>query len=375
MTDRRRDKKRVVIIGGGFAGCTAGYMLKNKGFDVTLVEGSMMLGGGCRTYFYHGHPYTYGPRHLLINVNDMHIWDYFSKFLTLRRLNHHCLTYVSDDNRFYSYPIHLDEINDMPDSIEIHNELNSRGDVTQAQNFESYWIDSVGKTLYDKFISEYSKKMWAIKNNKMIDEFSFSPKGVALKTGSKECFEGEKIIAYPEEMDGYNSYFDKCVEGCNIIMGKYVESFDINKRRIMVDGQWIEGDILISTTSIDILFDYQYGELKYIGRDFIKLILPVERITPEPYYFIYYAGDEPYTRVVEYKLLTGYKSNDTLIVIESPSFKNKLYPYPVKSEIERAKKYLSELPDRVYSIGRMGKYHYDNMDVIVKDCLELMKKI
>lgn len=367
--------KKAIIVGGGFAGCTISYFLKKKGFDITIIEANNVLGGGCRTYFYHGHPYTYGPRHLLINVDEMYVWDYFSKFLTLRELKHHTMTYVSSDNRFYTYPVHYDEIEEMPDKEKIYQELDNRGDVAKSKNFEEYWIHSVGKTLYNKFIHTYSEKMWQIKNNQEIDEFSFSPKGVALKTGSKQCFEGLKIIAYPKELDGYNSYFDKCVEGCQIIYNTFVDKFDFEKKRVFVDGSWISGDVIINTASIDLVFEYCYGELRFIGRDFLKIILPAEQITPEPYYFIHYAGDEPYTRIIEYKLLTGYKASDTLIIIESPSFKNKLYPYLNKQEIEKARKYLDLLPKDCYSLGRLGKYRYDNMDLIVKDCIQMIKEI
>ena len=367
--------KKVIIIGGGFAGCTMANMLKSKGFHIIIVEGSNVLGGGCRTFFYHGHPYTYGPHHLLINVDEMHIFDYFSRFLKLRELKHHTMTYVPQDHQFYTYPIHYNDIKKMPDKDKINKELKDRKNVTDADNFESYWINSVGETLYHKFIYQYSKKMWQIKNNKEIDEYSFSPKGVALKKGSKQCFEGQKIIAYPTELDGYNSYFDCCVKGCDVIYNAYVEKFDLDKKRVFVNNEWLHSDIIINTASLDLVFEYIYGELRYIGRDFLKLILPIERVTPEPYFFIQYAGDEPYTRVVEYKLLTGYQSSDTLIIIETPSFKTKLYPYPVKSEIEKAQKYHQLLPDDVYTIGRGGSYRYDNMDMIVKQCIELISII
>ncbi|MBF0458462.1 MAG: NAD(P)-binding protein [Nitrospirae bacterium] len=366
---------KAVIVGGGFAGCTAACMLKEKHFDVTVIEASGVLGGGCRTYFYHGHPYTFGPHHLLINIEDTNVYDYFSKFLTLRELRHHCLTYVSEDDRFYTYPIHADEIKEMPDKDIIYGEIEKGRNAGTPENFEQYWINSVGNTLYDKFINTYSKKMWQIKNNKMIDEFAFSPKGLPLKEGSKQCFEGKKIVAYPVELDGFNSYFDRCVEGCKVLLNSPVTRFDIDQRGVIVNDELIRGDILINTASIDQVFDYMYGELKYIGRALLKVILPVERVTPEPYYFIHYAGDEPYTRIVEYKLLTGYQSPDTLIGIEFPSTENKLYPYPLKSEIEKAKRYIGQLPQNVYTLGRLGKYHYDNMDIIVKDCMELMKVI
>jgi len=367
--------KKALIIGGGFAGCTAANILKNKGFDITLFEGNNYLGGGCTTFFYHGHPYTYGPRHLLINIDDTYVWDYFSQYLSLRELKHHTMTYVSDDNRFYTYPIHYDEIKEMPDKDLIYRELDNRESADKAKDFEEYWVNSVGSILYNKFIHLYSEKMWKIKNNKEIDDFAFSPKGVALKTGSKQCLEGQKIIAYPREYDGYNSYFDKCTQGCKVIFNTYIKHFDLNNKRVFADGQWFKGDIIVNTTSLDLVFEYQYGELKYIGRDFLKLILPVERITPEPYYFIQYAGDESYTRVVEYKLLTGYKSQDTLIIIEFPSNNNKLYPYPIKSEIKKANNYKKLFPADTYTIGRAGTYHYDNMDMIVKDCINLFKNI
>ncbi|MGE4267709.1 MAG: FAD-dependent oxidoreductase [Deferribacterales bacterium] len=367
--------KSALIIGGGFSGCTAALMLREKGFKVKLLEKSDVLGGGCRTYYYHGHPYTFGPHHLLINLHEMYVHDYFTRFLELRELSHHTMTYVSQDDRFYTYPIHEDEIKDMPDYDKIRHELDSRKGVDDSKNFEEYWQNSIGETLYNKFIHTYSEKMWQVKNNKELDEFSFSPKGATLKTGSKQCFEGQKLIAYPVKLNGYNDYFEICVQGCDVRFNSPVEQFDLDNKRVYAAGEWHSGDVVINTASIDSVFDYCLGELRYIGRDFIKLILPVERVTPDPYHFIHYAGDEPYTRVVEYKILTGYKANDTLLGIEFPSFNNKLYPYPIKSEISRAASYLSMLPKDCYSLGRMGKYHYDNMDVIVKDCMALMKQI
>ena len=154
-----------------------------------------------------------------------------------------------------------------------------------------------------------------------------------------------------------------------------IDNIDIDNRKILANGKWHDGDIIVSTISPDVLYDFQFGVLPYMGRDFLKIILPVERITPEPYFFMHFANDEPYTRIFEYKLLTRHKSKNTLLGIEFPSTSNKLYPYPILSEISKAKKYLDLMPDYVFSIGRMGKYYYDNQDVIIKDCLQLFSKI
>lgn len=369
--------KKALIIGGGFAGCTAANMLKEKGFKVTIVEKSDVLGGGCRTFFYCGHPYTYGPHHLLVNINEMYVADYMNKYVKLGELEHYCMTFVEQDKAFYTYPIHKDDIQLMPDKEKINEEMANLPEI-EPVNFEEYWKYSVGETLYNKFINAYSKKMWKIKNNKILDEFTFSFKNKrdsALKTGAKKCFDGQKTVWYPLSLDGYNKYFDQCVDGCEVIFNTTVDTFDILNKRVLLDGEWVTADVIVSTISPDILFEYQYGELPYIGRDFLKIILPVERITPEPYHFIHYAGSEPYTRIFEYKLLTGYNSPNTLIIVETPSFNNKLYPYPIMSEINKAKRYISELPAGVFSIGRMGNYHYDNMDVVIKHCMEIIKQI
>jgi UDP-galactopyranose mutase len=367
--------KKAIVIGGGFSGCTAAYMLKEKGFNVTIIEGSSQLGGGVRTMSYYGHPYTYGPHHLLCDLNEMYIWEYFEKFLEMRELKHHTLTFVGSDSEFYTYPIHADEIKEMPDYDQIKNELENKGDVSKSTNFEEYWVNSIGNTLYDKFIHTYSEKMWDVKNNQEIDEFSFSPKGKTLQTGSKQCFVGQKKIGYPVRLDGYNTYFDKTTEGVDVAYNSVVKQFDLENKRVKVADEWMAADIIINTASIDSVFDYCYGELRFIGRDFQKIILPVENVFPDPYHFVHYANDEPYTRIVEYKKMTGYKSKNTLIGIEYPSNKNKLYPYLTTPEIERANKYKELIPEDCYTLGRMGTYHYDNMDIIVKETMKMMEKI
>ena len=78
---------------------------------------------------------------------------------------------------------------------------------------------------------------------------------------------------------------------------------------------------------------------------------------------------------MEYKKLTGYKSPSTLLGIEIPSIKNKLYPYPIKKEQERAARYRQEMPDNVLSIGRMGNYLYLDIGQVIEEALIRVKEI
>jgi UDP-galactopyranose mutase len=103
--------------------------------------------------------------------------------------------------------------------------------------------------------------------------------------------------------------------------------------------------------------------------------LPVEEVFPKDIFFLYYANEEPFTRIVEYKKFYENKSPSTLIGIEIPSFRNKLYPYPMQKEQDLAKKYIDALPEDVHSIGRMGTYRYLDIGNNIEMCMDLVKDI
>ena len=229
--------KSALIIGGGFAGCTMAHQLAlSGGWDVTLVEQLPYLGAGVRTMYYGGHPYTFGPRHFLTPWE--HVFHYLNTYVPMRRCaDHQFLTYVEPDKQFYTYPIHRDDIPRMPDAARINEELGQvhqsalkrvpkpeldamkHGDMlklnnaAQAKNFEEFWIYSIGETLYRKFIDGYSRKMWQLDDNRKIDDFSWSPKGVTIKEGPRQAWD-TAISAYPVAFNGYDDFFRLSTAEC-----------------------------------------------------------------------------------------------------------------------------------------------------------------
>lgn len=127
------------------------------------------------------------------------------------------------------------------------------------------------------------------------------------------------------------------------------------------------GDIIVNTASPDDLFGHVHGPLDYIGRDFFKIVLPVEYAFPKDVYFVYYAGDEPFTRIVEYKKFTHHKSDSTLIGLEIPSKNGRYYPMPTKASIAHCEEYYKMMPEGVFSIGRAGSFRYS---VDIDDTME-----
>ena len=138
-------------------------------------------------------------------------------------------------------------------------------------------------------------------------------------------------------------------------------------KKVSIGNDTLQFDIIVNTISPDILFDYCYGELSYVGRDFHKIVFPTENVFPDHVYFLYYANEEKFTRLVEYKKFTHHKSPTTLIGMEVPSMNGKYYPMPIKKEMEKAEKYFNLMPDGVFSMGRAGSYRYL---VDIDDCIE-----
>ena len=373
-------KKKILIIGGGFGGCACANILNDiENIEITLVEKSNSLGAGVRTFFYGGyHPYTFGPRHFLTKNRD--VYKYFNKIIPMRSVNYHeFITYAEQDNMFYHYPINMNDVKKMSDKKKIYKELKKRNQkkIINSRNLEDYWINSIGRTLYGKVIKNYNKKMWMVNDVKKIDTFNWSPKGATIKSASSnsEAWEKNEIYScYPIKLNGYNDYFDRLKKTkVKIHLNSTVKVLDIKKKIFYInDKKRLEYDIVINTIAPEYLLDNHYGELPFIGRNLEYIVFPSEYVFPGNVSFVYYAGTEKFTRMVEYKKFTNYKSKNSLIGIEYPSFNGKHYPLPFKKEIKRALKYIRNLPEWYFSIGRAGTYRYA---VDIDDCIEQALKI
>jgi UDP-galactopyranose mutase len=352
---------KATVLGGGFAGTTVAHLLARDGWEVTLIEKEPHLGGGCRTFFYGGHPFTYGPR--VYYGYSAKVWKWIDSIIPMRRFPFELLTYVEDEQRFFSYPIHQDDIPHMKNAVQIWLEIASADNSKEPRDFEEYWIQRVGRTLYDMFVNGYSKKMWMINDNRIFDIFKWSAKDKAIESGTKEAYKGS-YIGYPANLHGYNPYFDRMTQGVEVL----------TEHEFKHD-EFVRSDAIISTIPIDEFCGYKYGELPYVGRDFTVFILPCKQAFPGDVRFCHYAGQEPHTRITEFKKITYYDSPDSLFVLETPSKRNKLYPYLTKANTALTKKYLDSLPPNVHSIGRLGTYRYSTIEQTICQAFECYAKI
>jgi UDP-galactopyranose mutase len=133
---------------------------------------------------------------------------------------------------------------------------------------------------------------------------------------------------------------------------------------------------LIWTGPIDEFFDYQFGPLPYRSLEFRFETYDTEVF--QPVGTVNYPNDYDYTRITEFKHLTGQRHPMTTIVYEYPRAEgDPYYPIPRPDNAERYKAYetLAEQTPNVHFAGRLATYRYYNMDQVVAQALTVWQRI
>nr|MCR5154965.1 UDP-galactopyranose mutase [Lachnospiraceae bacterium] len=136
----------------------------------------------------------------------------------------------------------------------------------------------------------------------------------------------------------------------------------------------LEYDALIYTGPTDYYYDYKFGKMAYRSLDFVFETLDMEDYQEAP--VVNYPNDFDFTRITEFKKLTGQKSNKTTILKEFPKSEGEpYYPFPTKEYKEQFAKYkeLMEKEEKVFFLGRLAEYKYYNMDATVRSALDLFE--
>jgi UDP-galactopyranose mutase len=341
--------KKILVLGGGVAGSSTAYYLSEKGYDVTVIEKNSRVGGLARTCSYSGHPYEFGP----------HIWfwpggkdDPINKTIVtltndeLFYIDRRLFTYVEADRRKYRYPVHYQDIAQMPEHEQIHRELRQNRDenlkliesrLPELGNckFGDYFTAAIGPTLYRKFMADYTWKMWNIPGEELetsmvwADRFQGekgapAARGVSgydpLKFEDHTLGKGVKFQVYPKH--GWNAVWDAMVARSTVVRDRIVGIQDEHGRpHVLTAGgeKYHFADYRTVFCSIDV--DQLWGEdtLPYTGRMMIPLVIPgLEHAFPEGAESLHYSSCEFQTRVTEMKVITRHESPDTLILIEVP---------------------------------------------------------
>ncbi|MDI3546988.1 MAG: UDP-galactopyranose mutase [Halanaerobiales bacterium] len=351
-----------LIVGTGFSGSTCANLLAEKGNRVLIVDKRNHIGGNAYDY-YNDHGilvHKYGPH--IFHTNYKEVWDFLSRFTEWRNYQHRVLAYVN--GKLVPIPINLDTINLLYGTDYNYFNINKfyekvKRDIL-VHNARDMVVSKVGEELYELIFKGYTKKQWDLYPEELDKEVTAR---IPVRYNRDDRYFTDRYQGMPA--NGYTKLIQKMLDHKNI-------SILLN-----TDYKEIEGEIkfskMIYTGSIDYYFDYKYGKLPYRSLNF-----KFETLDREYYQqvgTVNYPNDYDFTRITEFKHLTGQQSARTTIVKEYPCGEGEpYYPIPRKENRELYNLYAEEAKklDNVYFIGRLGKYKYANMDIVVKDAMELI---
>ena len=372
---------KITIIGAGVAGSVLADILTDMGHEITIIEKSKRPGGMCKSYYKDGFTYEYGPHILATHHSTNLAKNYILKKLDVVNTSLTSASFLKNKITYYPPSIHSAKKIGLYDKV--LKEINELPVEPDYKNFETYLISKVGKTLYNNFFANFTKKFWGIDPKKLSSEWALIRKlGSSIK--EKKMFFNNKWCSYPKK--DWNQLFENCLKNKNLILDVDIIKID-KKNKILVtkNNHKIKYDCLISTTNIDELHDYKYGKLNYAGYDIeTKIIKKSEahKLDNKEISMLYFPEKKfKHCRISNYGSFQ--KKNDypykthTILTIERPNNKIRLYPTLDEKNTKLFKRYLSETAKygNIISFGRLGLYKYLTSDTTIEMVFRLKKYI
>jgi UDP-galactopyranose mutase len=356
-----------LVVGAGFAGSVLAERLA-AGLDkrVLLVDKRPHIGGNAYDHYdEHGILiHKYGPH--IFHTNSRDVFTYLSRFTEWHPYQHRVRAWV--DGRLVPIPINLDTINDLYgttfNAFQLAEFYKSVAEPRpQLKTSEDVILNQVGRELYEKFFKNYTRKQWGLDPSELDAAVTAR---VPTRTNRDDRYFTDAYQAMP--LRGFTRMFERMLDHRHI------------KVLLNTDYHEIEGSILydevIFTGPIDEYFDYRFGKLPYRSLRFDWETLNVAQA--QPVAVVNYPNDNLYTRVTEFKQITGQEHPKSTRVYEYPQAEgDPYYPIPRPENAALYKQYqaLAEVTPGVHFVGRLGTYKYYNMDQVVAQALTTFAKI
>jgi UDP-galactopyranose mutase len=357
-----------LVVGAGFAGAVmAERLARDAGKKVLVIDRRPHIAGNA-----FDRPdaagiliHQYGPH--IFHTNSPDVFDYLSQFTDWRPYEHRVLAQVGEQrvpmpinrttlNRLYGLSLASEE-----DAERFYAE--AAEPIENVATSEDVVVAQVGRHLYETFFRGYTRKQWGLDPSELDKSVTAR---VPARTNDDDRYFTDRFQAMPAE--GYTAMFERMLSHENITVALGIDFADI-------DRQGFEG--VVYTGPIDEFYDYRFGKLPYRSLRFDHRTL--DRAQFQEVATVNYPGEDvPWTRITEYKHLTGQDAPQTSITYEySSATGDPFYPVPRAENQEIYKRYqalaLAE-PDVLF-VGRLATYRYYNMDQVVAQALATYRRL
>ena len=356
-----------LIVGAGFAGSVlAERIASQRGEKVLVIDKRAHIGGNAFDRYNESGIliHQYGPH--IFHTNSKAIFDHLSKFTAWRPYEHRVLAEV--DGMLLPIPINLDTVNRLfgfnldSDSLAAWFAEHAERPV-EVKTSEDVVVSVVGRELYEKFFKGYTKKQWGLDPSELDKSVTAR---VPTRTNRDDRYFNDLYQFMPA--GGYTRLFENMLDHPNI--------------KVMLQADWAEvrGSIpfrrMIFTGPVDEFFEYRFGKLPYRSLRFEHVTL--DESWRQPVGVVNYPQTHAYTRITEYKHLTGQRHEKTSLTYEYPCDDgDPYYPVPRAENMALYKQYekLALAQKDVWFVGRLATYRYYNMDQVVGQALATFRRI
>jgi UDP-galactopyranose mutase len=356
-----------LVVGAGFAGSVlAERLARVLNQRVLVVDRRPHIGGNAFDRYDDAgvlvHPY--GPH--IFHTNSAEIVDYLSQFTAWRPYEHRVLASVG--SQLLPVPINLDTVNRLYGlqltELQLEQFFASVAEPKQhARTAEDVVVGKVGRALYETFFRGYTRKQWGMDPSEL--DASVTAR-VPTRTNRDDRYFTDSFQAMP--LHGYTRMFERMLDHPNIQL-----MLGTDYREVVHLLRWRH---MVYTGPIDAFFDHRHGRLPYRSLEFRHVNLPQERF--QPVGTVNYPNDHGYTRISEFKHITGQRHRTTSIVYEYPRADGDPYypvPRPENARLYRRYEAEAEALPHVTFVGRLATYRYYNMDQVVAQALTAFKRM
>jgi UDP-galactopyranose mutase len=355
-----------LIVGAGFAGSVLAERLASSGKSVVICDKRPHVGGNAHDCYDDAGilVHKYGPH--IFHTNAPEVVRYLSRFTAWRPYEHRVLASVRD--QLLPFPINVDTVNRLYGQAwsveEVAAHFQRVAEPTSvARTSEEAVVSKVGRDLYEAFFQSYTRKQWGLDPSEL--DASVAAR-VPARLDHDDRYFTDEFQAMP--LRGYTRMFENMLDHRNI---RVVTNTDY--RDVQTELSFRE---MIYTGPVDAYFDHRYGKLPYRSLEFVHRTHDLERFQPAA--VVNYPNDHEYTRITEFKYLTGQVHPKTSVVHEIPRAEGDPYypvPRPENAELYRKYKALADAAPDVRFVGRLATYRYYNMDQVVAQALTTFAKI
>ena len=377
-----------IIIGSGVAGAVSARVLaEEQGKKVLVLEKKKHIGGNC----YDGKDahgilvHWYGPH--IFHTGDEGVYEWLSRFTRWYAFGHEVAARVGD--KLLPVPFNLNTLRMVYGEEKgalLEKKLvdafgfGARVPILELRRQQDPELSAIADYVYENIFLRYTMKQWG-QTPEEIDPAVTGRVPVVISYDNR--YFGDKYQGMP--LEGFTPMFERILDHPNIEVRTGTDAAEVltlsaEEGRVLFEGSVFSGTV-IYTGPVDELFGCRFGRLPYrtLRFDFEHY----DRPDYQGRSVVNYTVSEDFTRITEFKYLTGQKAPDTTIVKEYPfaytGAEGEIPYYAIMNEENNSlyQKYAAlagAVPD-FHLLGRLAEYKYYNIDAMAAKALKLARSL